>query len=424
MNPKTWSYIYNCNTFPNFTSLNAKLASQLCNVVSPKFYEVPHNMFVSVTRVDWMNVEQTGNWVRTLANSRGWKHGDDYAKSFKEQKINGLELQHLTHNMLEVRLGVISLKHRQEILSTIRYLYWGFPMACDFLSSDAQSSASELESKISTSKSDGSDVGRNFSSFANSDGNDQSFESETESCVNSSSPGYSCNTSSLYGHISKSPESKCGREHEMNGLSKLAMTIARKSYADVENRKKSRMYPMSNHRQSLERNAGFLHMTPVKSRKLRVTINPEQDNDPETSKMRIRKRFQELNIWVEDVKELKIKQHVYVVVFSGCRKALDALSRSEEIGLHLRMQWPKSPGPQRVTTFKALMRLPIMSGKSLTKSKFKGWLLEGTIVRVNQLKRRRARLIKEEADGNTIIIGWVNMKMENGMRCLEQVDDM
>jgi len=421
MNPNTWSYIYNCNTFPNFTSLNAKLASQLCNVVSPKFYEVPHNMFVSVTRVDWMNVEQTGNWVRTLVNSRGWKHGDDYAKNFKEQKINGLGLQHLTRNMLEVRLGVKSLKHRLYILSTIRYLYWGFPMACDYLSSDAQSSASELECKISASKSDGSDVDRNFSSFAHSHGIDQCVESETESCANSSSAGYSCNTSSSSGHSS---ESKCGREHEMNGLSKLAMTVARKSYTDVENRKRLRMYPMSNHRQSLESNAGFLNKTPVKSRKLRVTINPEQDNGPETTKRRIRNRFQELNIWVEDVMELKNKQNVYVVVFTDYRKALDALSRSEEIGLHLRMQWPKSPGPQCVRTFKALMRLPILSGKSLTKSKFKDWLPEGAIVRVNQLKRRRARLIKEEADGNVIIIGWVNMKMENGVRCLEQVDDM
>jgi len=70
------------------------------------------------------------------------------------------------------------------------------------------------------------------------------------------------------------------------------------------------------------------------------------------------------------------------------------------------------------------MRLPILSGKSLTKSKFRGWLKEGTVVKVNQLKRGRARLVKEEENGNIVIIGWVNIYMQNGVRCLEQVVDM
>jgi len=388
---------------------------QLCNVVSPKFFVAPCATFVSITRVDWMNVDQTGNWVRTFAISKGWENGDDYARSFKEQKINGLGLLHLTHNMLEVSLGIKSPEHRQEILSTILYLYGGFPKACDCLSSDARSSASELESKSSASESDEYDNPN--------DGIDQYPEFETKSCINSSTSGYTYNTFSSSVYSPKSSTSNCAREYEMNGLSMPAMTGAPKSYAAVEIRK-PRIYPISKHRGSHESNVDFLHITQVKSRKLLATINPEQDYDPDTSKMRIRNRFQEFNIRVEDVKELESKQNVYVVVFSDCRKALDALSKSEEIGFQLRWQWPRRPGPLCVKTFKSLMGLPILSGKSLTKSKYKGWLPEGSFVKVNQLKRRRARLIKEDADGNAVIIGWVNMNMENGVRCLEEVDDM
>jgi len=140
--------------------------------------------------------------------------------------------------------------------------------------------------------------------------------------------------------------------------------------------------------------------------------------------MLIRNRFQEFNIQVEDVNDLESNPNVYLVVFSDFKRALDALSRSEEIGLPLKWQVCKRPGPKHVRTFKALMRLPISSGKSLTKSKSRGWLEEGTVVKVNQLKRHRARLVKEDAHGNIVIIGWVNMNMQNGVRCLEPVDDI
>jgi len=339
MIPSYCSYIYYCNPFPIFTFLNAITASQLSNVVSPKFYEGP-GTFVPVTRVDLMNVDQTENWVRTFANHRGWENGDDYAKSFKEEKINGLELQYLTHNILE-GLGIKSLEHRQEILSTTLYLYNGFPMACDYLSSDARSSAREFENKISASESDRSD-GRSFASSTHIDGIDQYFESESVSCINSTSPGYSCSTFSSPVYSPMSTRSNCGRECEKNGLSML-VTADSKSYTFVEKRK-PRMYQMSKYRGSHENNVGFLHMTPVMSRKLLVTISPEQDYNQEISKTRIRTRFQELNISVEDVKEFEIKQHVYVVEFSDKKKALDALLRSEEIGYQIRWKWPKQPG--------------------------------------------------------------------------------
>jgi len=317
-------------------------------------------------------------------------------------------------------MGIKSLEHRQEMLSTILYLYCGFPTACDYLSSDAQSSGRDFENKISASESDRSDGG-SFASSTHIDGIDRYFESESVSCINSTSPGNSCSTFSSSVYSPQSLGSNCRGDCEVNRLSMLAMAD-RKSCTSVEKRK-PRMYQMSKNRGSHEKNVSFLHMSPVMSRKLLVRIIPEQDNDPEISKTRIRTRFQELNIRVEDVKEFGSKQNVYVVEFSDKKKALDALLRSEEIGYHIRWKWPKRPGPQNVRTFKAFIRLPIFSGKSLTKSKFKDWLPEGAIIRVNQLKRRRARLIKEDADGNNVIIGWVNMYAENGVRCLEQVDD-
>jgi len=65
----------------------------------------------------------------------------------------------------------------------------------------------------------------------------------------------------------------------------------------------------------------------------------------------------------------------------------------------------------------------ILSGKSL-KAKKIGSLRKGDIVTVNQLKRRRARLMKRSnQNGDTFVRGWVDFYTECGLKCLYPLDE-
>jgi len=165
-------------------------------------------------------------------------------------------------------------------------------------------------------------------------------------------------------------------------------------------------------------NMGFPRRRPVNCRKLLVTIDSKLDDNPERS---IRNRFRELNISVE-IDKVEGKENVYVLVFSDCTKAQDAVLRCAEIGFSLKWKWPARPAPKNPRPFISLRDLMIFSGKSF-KSQEKGLLLKDTVVTVNQLKGCRARLIRIQADGSVEVIGWVNVTID-GVQCLAPVDDM
>jgi len=60
----------------------------------PSFFHpsfAPH----SVTPIDMMDIQQTGNWISTLGWSKGWKEAETYAKNFRESGISGEGLQEL-----------------------------------------------------------------------------------------------------------------------------------------------------------------------------------------------------------------------------------------------------------------------------------------------------------------------------------------
>lgn len=70
-----------------------------------------------------MNVDQTANWVWTFSNFNGWKEGETYSLSFRENVITGQMLQQITLELMEFDLGITNPGHRDEILKEIQLLF-------------------------------------------------------------------------------------------------------------------------------------------------------------------------------------------------------------------------------------------------------------------------------------------------------------
>merc|ERR1719193_2396533 len=90
--------------------------------VYPPLPSVPDAPY-SLSRVDMMNVEQTGNWVSTLGRYLGWEEAEAYARKFWENGVTGKSLSMLTPELLEVDLGVTNKSHRMELFRNIQLLY-------------------------------------------------------------------------------------------------------------------------------------------------------------------------------------------------------------------------------------------------------------------------------------------------------------
>jgi len=75
-----------------------------------------------VMQVVEMNAEDTAEWIRKLGWSKGWKESEQYAESFRNNKIMGYLLEKLTLNSLKSELDVVKYGHRIEILTAIEEL--------------------------------------------------------------------------------------------------------------------------------------------------------------------------------------------------------------------------------------------------------------------------------------------------------------
>lgn len=83
-----------------------------------------------------------------------------------------------------------------------------------------------------------------------------------------------------------------------------------------------------------------------------------------------------------------------------------------------RKQKAPSPTPNSPVEYKVLSRVTVRIGKSL-KSKIIGHIHKGAIVTVNQIKGRRARVIRNTSDG-TIQIGQVSLHTSYSLQLLTQ----
>jgi len=114
----------NCFYYNNqsmFSTSGCEVAGSVGQVWPPVHH--PPNSRISMTRADNMTVEQTAEWVRTLARYNSWAEADEYAKIFAESSISGFLLQKLTNKILKEDLGIAKSGHRLEIMSVIKCLF-------------------------------------------------------------------------------------------------------------------------------------------------------------------------------------------------------------------------------------------------------------------------------------------------------------
>jgi len=405
-------------------------ASVIGGGVSPPFFE-PAGTQVSVAPVDKMNIFQTVQWIRTFAESKKWENADEYAQRFWEQKISGLKLQELTTEIMEVLLGIKNEEHRREIMSTIRSLYPGLPVGRDFISSEEQSSISVADSGQSHCKRSNclyeqipmesiSPSILNCPQLINDDDHEVSdIESCRLSCVTEHTKG---DTSSECGLSINSSRTKLMDDYNSvyGSFSMLKMTRARKSevYED-SNKDYSQVYPASSHQGSSERFDDLAEIELPETKRLFVTIETDKHGDPVTL---IMCRFKELNIDFEGIRRAERGSNTLVISFSSSRKAQEVHSQSQEIGYAFRWKWCNRPGPQDRKMYQVLRDVWIYSGKS-SKAKKIRLLKKGCIVTVNQLKRRRVRVIDANENGKTVVVGWVDLYTKCGLKCLYPLDE-
>lgn len=443
------------------------------NTISPPLYACAGSAR-SINRVDLMDPYQTGNWISTLGRFKGWKEGEIYAKSFRDNSITGLQLRELNSKMLEEQLGMSDSGHRKELLSIIKTLFIGFPHqgsnsvipAPQPLIASAMGSACGSEHIASIQTPQPSDIDYGIKSYHPSPlSSVRRFgESDGESTYShvSATP---CPTDQLYPNLMLDPSNRewtadtaYSADVEGNGLSMttmddgLGMTTmaARKSYevwseasgsirggeATRSMRGETARSTRSEGIRSMPRETvGSVQCEPTGSvrrepsgassirstrrsscKKLILILRPDQIQDDASV---IRQRFRFFDVTVTPVEG---SDDSYLLAFKDSQMAQAAFNQADKIGYKLVKKWPLRPNPKRPIEYRSLHALQIREGKAFS-GKEKGILKAGETVTVNQLKGRRARLIKE-VDGEIKSIGWVSVHTQEGHDLLVQVAEL
>jgi len=337
---------------------NAKLP------LSPTIFHPPHSPF-QVSIVDKMTVDETAWWIWTLAEWNGWTEGIAYYKSFKDNAICGRMLKNLNRELLEFDLGITSVVHREEILSTIKSL---FPAQFSMAHPVRRPSIASIAVPESESSTYGG-----IRHIAGS--GDESTTGQYPISAYSSQE-------SLCDYMSDSCNS---RSSLRTGTSedKSRWSWGRPSYSK-----------------------------PFGGSKLHLLCDGNTVRDTKV----IRNRFRDFNLIVN----VRPSGDHYIVSFQNCLQAKHALHLAKEIGYRLAIR-PRAT-PSCPATYVCMSPCTIREGKSLN-GNVVGNLSKGEKVTVNQLKGRRARLIEVNAYGEVQKRGWVSVTSKVGVELLKRLDD-
>lgn len=413
------------------------------NVICPPVVNISAQ--TSICRVDQMTVEQTANWVRTFGTFQGWSEAEEYAQQFKKNSISGLSLFPLTHELLEVNLGVKNYNHRMQLLNTIQWLFADVPHQPTYVIPVPQPVIAPIpqflkvpnvdpnESKRQAQESDCASQTSNYLASSNNSVHG-SIESDYESSY------YSIYHASAHNEVdagqtdlmSESGWSTAGapylirsrRSHAdvftgagnfpEDGLSMPPMTACRKSHCVNDDQED---VVMTDHR---EDTLSIRSMRRARYKKLILELKPEQIIKGASAIDIINRRLLQFG-HVADIKPMEGRPNTYILSFPGSEMAQECFHQADEIGYKFEKKWPPRPSPSRPIRFKSLRCQQILSGKAFS-GEHRGILKADVTVVVNQVKGRRARLV-EIAKGVVKNIGWVSVHNPEGMPLLEQLDD-
>lgn len=162
--------------------------------------------------------------------------------------------------------------------------------------------------------------------------------------------------------------------------------------------------------------------------RLSLTLRPEQVTEDKIATMnKIRNYFLEKGFKVE-IGTVEMDDTKFILFFREEQETNRALSMHDDrqfeydIGPYSEPQKKRSkrPTPGEPLRYMVLNRSRLRAGKSL-KSEWRGELYKGDIVWVNQIKGRRARIIRAQEDAT--VRGWVSLRSNNGFQLLTQFQD-
>jgi len=367
-----------------------------------------------VTPVDQMTIYQTANWIKTLGGYYGWTQAEAYAEKFINNSITGVLLQELTPEMLETSIGMRNQRHQRELFSAIKYLWSNIRPKNEAEFLENISGIQMLESSYSNE----SNGGRCLSETECESTNSYLISSHSKNTAESVQMEYSDMSESGYSQRS-SGVSSIDSDHPY--VRSDEYSIHKSSSFCTSNDK---LDVAMDDREALEHMKGvvpFKVRRPLRCRKLKLHLREDQIDEDSCPLLLIRSRFQELNIKV-DIEPTENKSNTYTLVFPNYQRAEEIRLRADEIGYKLTKNYPPRPNPRSPRKYKSMAELTIRTGKALNKE-IVGTLKKGEIVTVNQIKGRRARLIKEKENGDFESIGWVSLHAQDGVNLLKQMGD-
>jgi len=162
------------------------------------------------------------------------------------------------------------------------------------------------------------------------------------------------------------------------------------------------------------------------STRLLLTLRPEQVVEDKIGTMtKIRNYFLEKGFKVE-IGTVDMDDRRFILFFRDDQETNRALSMNEDLDYDVApyaepmKKRSKRPTPAEPIRYMVLNRSRLRAGKSM-KSEWRGELYKGDIVWVNQIKGRRARIIRAKDDPT--VRGWVSLRSNNGFQLLTQFQD-
>jgi len=330
--------------------------------LSPTIFHPPHSPF-QVSIVDKMTVDETAWWIWTLAEWNGWSQGMAYYKSFKDNAICGRMLKNLTRELLEFDLGITSVVHRQEILSTIKRL---FPAQFSMAPPVRRPSIASINV-----------------------------------------PESECSTYGGIRHIPGSEnESTTGQYPISVYSSQESLHLDTWDYMSDSCNSRSSVRTGTSDDRTSSRGSGR------STSRLHLLCDGNTVRDINV----IRNRFRDFNFIVN----VRPSGDHYIVSFQNNVQAKHALHLAKEIGYRLAIRTRATPSCP--ATYVCMSRCTIREGKSLN-GNVVGNLSKGEKVTVNQLKGRRARLIEQNEYGEVQKRGWVTVTTKDGVELLKRLDE-
>jgi len=354
----------------------------------------PQQAVISVKPADQMNVLETFHWVKLIGEVQGWSEATTYAQNFYNNGVTGVMLAQLTIEDLEKYLGVEKHGHRLALMSSIQAVYphvdrSGFSTAAPSTTAESTcGSESETQEEglvrpelrmVNSGRRRSILVTESLSqrNLLSHDKNLESIQLKRPQLIDESSCTSVTSNNSMASYLSASSQATDTTvSSSINGDRRCQLTLTLKKAPEC-NRE-----AMLAIRQTFS-TAGFdAHPRPSISERVSAK---------------------------------------FIVRFQSEAEANRALSLKEELGYDLsdytesRKKGPR-PTPSNPQQYMVLHHARMRSGKSM-KSQVLGFVEKGEVFWVNQIKGKRARLIKRTQEGDKNL-GWVSLRNNAGYQLM------